>query len=72
MRVLVTGHRGYIGVELIPLLRAAGYDEVGLDNGYFDACDFGAPPTRSRRSVAEVVPGCEVTFAPGAFADQRD
>jgi nucleoside-diphosphate-sugar epimerase len=44
MRVLVTGHRGYIGVELVPLLRAAGHDVVGLDNGYFDACDFGAPP----------------------------
>jgi nucleoside-diphosphate-sugar epimerase len=44
MRVLVTGHRGYIGVELVPLLRAAGHEVVGLDNGYFDECDFGAPP----------------------------
>jgi len=44
MRVLVTGHRGYIGVELVPLLRAAGHDVIGLDNGYFDECDFGAPP----------------------------
>jgi nucleoside-diphosphate-sugar epimerase len=44
VRVLVTGHRGYIGVELAPLLRAAGHEVVGLDNGYFDACDFGAPP----------------------------
>ena len=44
MRVLVTGHRGYIGVELVPLLRAAGHDVVGLDNGYFDECDFDAPP----------------------------
>jgi nucleoside-diphosphate-sugar epimerase len=44
MRLLVTGHKGYIGVELVPLLREAGHDVVGLDNGYFDACDFGAPP----------------------------
>jgi nucleoside-diphosphate-sugar epimerase len=44
MRLLVTGHKGYICVELVPLLREAGHDVVGLDNGYFDACDFGAPP----------------------------
>lgn len=44
MRILVTGHLGYIGVELVPMLRAAGHEVVGLDNGYFDGCDFAAPP----------------------------
>src|SRR5262249_47056214 len=44
MRVLVTGHRGYIGVEMVPLLRKAGHDVTGLDTGFFDACDFRAPP----------------------------
>lgn len=44
MRVLVTGHRGYIGVEMAPVLRAAGYDIVGLDTGYYDECDFVKPP----------------------------
>jgi len=44
MRVLVTGHRGYIGVELVPMLRKAGFDVVGLDTGYFDDSDFRAPP----------------------------
>ena len=44
MRVLVTGHRGYIGVELVPMLRKAGFDVVGLDTGFFDDSDFRAPP----------------------------
>jgi len=44
MKVLVTGHRGYIGVEATSVLRAAGHEVVGLDNGYYDECDFRAPP----------------------------
>lgn len=41
MKVLLTGHRGYIGSVLGPLLREAGHDVVGLDSGLFEGCDFG-------------------------------
>lgn len=44
MRVLVTGHRGYIGAVLVPRLLGAGHDVVGLDVDLYRGCDFGAPP----------------------------
>jgi nucleoside-diphosphate-sugar epimerase len=42
MRVLVTGHHGYIGSILVPLLANAGHHVVGLDTYLYDGCDFGA------------------------------
>ncbi len=41
MRVLVTGHRGYIGTVLTPMLQKAGYDVVGLDADFYAASSFG-------------------------------
>jgi nucleoside-diphosphate-sugar epimerase len=41
MKVLVTGHNGYIGAVLVPMLQAAGHEVVGLDSGYFRDCAFG-------------------------------
>lgn len=38
MNVLVTGHLGYIGTVLTPVLHAAGHTVVGLDTGYFEDC----------------------------------
>jgi nucleoside-diphosphate-sugar epimerase len=40
MRVLVTGHLGYIGTVLVPMLRAAGHEVTGLDSDLFRACTF--------------------------------
>ncbi len=40
MRVLVTGHNGYIGTLLVPMLRERGHDVVGLDTNYFADCLF--------------------------------
>jgi len=44
MRVLVTGHDGYIGTVLVPMLQAAGHDAVGLDNYLYELCTFGEGP----------------------------
>src|SRR5262245_8566142 len=41
MRVLITGHNGYIGSVLAPYIAAAGHDVVGLDTYLFEDCTFG-------------------------------
>jgi nucleoside-diphosphate-sugar epimerase len=41
MRVLVTGHHGYIGSVLARLVRAAGHEVVGVDTYYYRGCDLG-------------------------------
>ena len=43
MRVLVTGHRGYIGSVLVPIFQAAGHEVVGLDSDLYRGCTFGDP-----------------------------
>ena len=45
MKVLLTGHKGYIGAVAGPILRSAGHELTGLDTDLFAGCDFGdAPP----------------------------
>jgi nucleoside-diphosphate-sugar epimerase len=41
MRVLITGHNGYIGSVLAPMVRAAGHEVVGLDTFLFEGGTFG-------------------------------
>ena len=41
MRVLVTGHNGYVGTVLVPMLQKAGHDVVGLDTNLYQAATFG-------------------------------
>jgi len=41
MRVLVTGHKGYIGSVMVQMLLAKGFDVVGLDNDLYEESVFG-------------------------------
>ena len=59
LRVLVTGHDGYIGRVLMPMLAHHGHKAVGLDMGLFEGCEFGEPPPAReaiRIDVREVEP----------------
>jgi nucleoside-diphosphate-sugar epimerase len=40
MRILVTGHKGYIGTVMVPMLIGAGHDVVGLDSDLFRQSTF--------------------------------
>ena len=42
MKVLLTGHHGYIGSVTGPLLRAAGHEVTGLDTFFYEGCDLRA------------------------------
>jgi nucleoside-diphosphate-sugar epimerase len=44
MRVLMTGHNGYIGSVMVPVLKSAGHEVVGLDTNYFEEFVLGDPP----------------------------
>ena len=59
MRILVTGHHGYIGSVVAPQLAEAGHDVTGLDAFLYSGCDFG-PDSRSveqwRGDVRDVTP----------------
>jgi nucleoside-diphosphate-sugar epimerase len=60
--VLLTGHRGYIGTVMAPMLEAAGHEVIGLDSDLYERCTFheGGPvpdvPT-IRKDVRDATPG---------------
>lgn len=59
MRVFVTGHRGYIGVHVVDLLKQHGHDVTGCDLGLFDGCEWAActePDRYLRMDVRDLTP----------------
>jgi len=61
MRVLVTGHRGYLGSVLTCVLRNANFEVVGIDSDLYSGCDFGR--------VDETVPSYDFDVRDIEFAD---
>src|SRR5258708_9938278 len=43
MKILLTGHKGYIGAVAVPIFQSAGHDVVGIDSDLYAGCDFGQP-----------------------------
>lgn len=54
MRILAAGDRGYLGAVMIPFLRQAGHEVVGLDAGWYDGCDFGPVPDDYEQRTGDI------------------
>ena len=58
MKILLTGHKGYIGAVAGPMMQAAGHEVVGLDSDLFTGCDFGKMPSaipEIRKDIRDVL-----------------
>lgn len=44
MKILITGHKGYIGTILVPMLLERGHEVHGLDSDLYERCTFGDAP----------------------------
>jgi nucleoside-diphosphate-sugar epimerase len=58
MRVLLTGHKGYIGTVMTPMLLKAGHEVVGYDSDLYQHCTF--------------APGGPIAEVPSLLKDTRD
>lgn len=59
MRILVTGHQGYIGLVLVPMLLARGHQVTGIDSGLYEDCSLGEVDTQvpfERIDIRDVQP----------------
>jgi nucleoside-diphosphate-sugar epimerase len=69
MRVLVTGHLGYIGTVMTPMLMKAGHAVSGLDSNLFERCTYnGGGTIVPVRHIRKDVRDCETSDFAGCDA----
>lgn len=54
MRVIVTGHKGFIGTLMVPMLRAAGHQVRGIDSDLYRNSTYGTPPAAVEETIKDV------------------
>ncbi len=58
MKVLVSGHLGYIGTVMVPMLMKAGHEVIGCDSDLYERCTYEAGGR-----IVPTFPRCARTFA---------
>jgi len=59
MKILVTGHLGYIGTVLVPMLLERGHEVHGMDADWFGRCTFGgriADVPNNKKDIRDATP----------------
>jgi nucleoside-diphosphate-sugar epimerase len=76
MRVLLTGHKGYIGTIMSAVLSSAGHSVIGLDSNYFEDCVLGSVRDGSeeiRKDIRDIsiddIKGCEAVIHLAALSN---
>ena len=54
MRIMVTGHKGFIGAALVPMLCSAGHEVVGLDSDLYRNSTYGSAPAPVPEIIKDV------------------
>jgi nucleoside-diphosphate-sugar epimerase len=67
-KVMVTGHNGYIGTTLVPMLKETGHEVVGVDSSLFETCCLGPPPVPVDHEIHEDIRDLQLTDFDGVDA----
>jgi nucleoside-diphosphate-sugar epimerase len=54
MNVIVTGHKGFIGTIMVPMLQAAGHKVRGIDSDLYRNSTYGTPPAKVDEIIKDV------------------
>jgi nucleoside-diphosphate-sugar epimerase len=54
MKILVTGHNGYIGTVLVPMLILDGHGVAGFDSDLYRRCTFGEMPSKVPEIINDI------------------
>ena len=68
MKVMVTGHNGYIGTTLVRMLKETGHEVLGVDAFLFESCCLGPPPVPVDQEIHEDIRDLHLTDFDGVDA----
>lgn len=54
MRILITGHKGFIGTAMVPYLQSLGHAVRGIDSDLYRNSTYGPPPTPVEEIIKDV------------------